>query len=81
MVRNFLFQSITPKDASGRLGYDEKLIEELDPKTTDVLRNMCKRNPPAAQPTYKDKKADLINKHVFCDFIYSTHVCTRIHMI
>ena len=58
-----------PKDASGRLQYDKKLIEELDMKTTDVLRNMCKHNPPSAQPTYKDKKADLIYKRVFCDFI------------
>ena len=44
------------KDASGRLQYDKKLIEELDMKTTGVLRNMCKHNPPSAQPTYKDKK-------------------------
>ena len=70
-----------PKDATGRLHNDKKLIEELDAKTADVLRNMCKHNPPAAQPTYKDKKADLIYKCVFCDFILSTHVCTRIYMI
>ena len=38
-------------------------------KTTAVFRNMCKHNPPLAQPTYKDKKADLIYKRVFCDFI------------
>ena len=30
---------------------------------------MCKHNPPPAQPTYKDKKADLIYKRVFCDFL------------
>ena len=48
---------------------DKKLIEELDTKTTDVLRNMCKHNPPSAQPSYKGKKADLIYKRVFCDFI------------
>ena len=35
-----------PKDVSGRLRCDKKLIEELDMKTTDVLRNMCKHNPP-----------------------------------
>ena len=52
----------------GKLQY-EKLIEELDMKTTDVLRNMCKHNPPSAQPSYKDKKADLIYRCVFCDFI------------
>ena len=57
------------KDASGRLQYDKKLIEELDPKTMDVLRNMCKHNLPVAQPTNKDKKEDLIYKRVFCDFI------------
>ena len=34
-----------------------------------VIRNMCKHNPPSAQPTYKDKKSDLIYKRVFCDFI------------
>ena len=58
-----------PKDASGKLQYDKKLIEELDTKTTDVLCNMCKHNPPSAQPTNKDKKADFIYKRVFCDFI------------
>ena len=52
------------------------MIEELDTKTTDVLRNMCKHNPPSAQPTYKDEKADLIYKRVFGDFIQSTRVCT-----
>ena len=68
MVRNFFFQNITPKNAFGGLQYDKRLIEELDMKTTDVLRNMCKHNPPPTQPTYKDKKADLIYKRVFCDF-------------
>ena len=58
-----------PKDACGRLQYDKKLIEELDMKTMDVLLDMCKHNLPAAQPTYKDKKVDLIHKRVFCDFI------------
>ena len=57
------------KDAFGKLECDKNLIEELDTKTTGVLRNMCKHNPPSAQPTYKDKKADLIYKRVFCDFI------------
>ena len=69
MVRNFLFHSITPKNASGRLQYTKKLIEELDMKTTDMLRNMCKHNPAPTQPTYKDKKADLIYKRVFGDFL------------
>ena len=58
-----------PKDASGRLQYDKKLIEELDMETTDLLRNMCKHNPPPVRRTYKDKKADLIYKRVFCDFL------------
>ena len=35
----------------------------------DMLRNMCKDNLPSAQPTYKAKKADLMYKRVFCDFI------------
>ena len=39
-------------------------------KTTDVLRNTCKHNPPPAQPTYKDKKAGLIYNCVFCNFLY-----------
>ena len=64
-----IFSENYPKDASGKLQYDKKLIEELDTKTTDVLRNMCKHNPLSGQPTYKDKKADLIYKRVFCDFI------------
>ena len=55
-----------PKDAPGKWQCDKKLIKELDTKTTDVLRNMCKHNPPSAQPTYKDKKSDLIYKRVFC---------------
>ena len=67
--KEFFVPGHYPKDASGKLQYDKKLIEELDTKTTDVLRNMCKHNPPSAQPTYKDKKADLIYKRVFCDFI------------
>ena len=58
-----------PKDARGKLEYDKNLIKELEEKTTGVLRNMCKHNPPFAQPTYKDKKANLIYKRVFCDFI------------
>ena len=67
--KEFFVPDHYPKDASGRLQYDKKLIEELDMKTTDMLRNMCKHNPPSTQPTYKDKKADLICKRVFCDFI------------
>ena len=66
-----------PKNAFGRLQYDKKLIEELDLKTTDVLRNMCKHNPPSAQPAYKDKKADLIYQCVFRNFIEST--CAHIY--
>ena len=58
-----------PKDASRKLEYDKNLIKELEEKTTGVLRNMCKHNHPSAQPTYKDKKSDLIYKGVFCDFI------------
>ena len=58
-----------PKHASGKLEYDKNLIKELDTKTTGVLRNMCKHNPSSAQPTYKHKKADLIYKLVFSDFI------------
>ena len=67
--KEFFVPEHYPKDASSKLDYDKKLIEELDTKTTDVLRNMCKHNPPCAQPTYKDKKADLIYKRVFCDFM------------
>ena len=68
-VKDFFVPRHYPKDASGRLEYDKKLIEELDTKTMDMLQNMCKHNPPAAQPTYKDKKAELIYKRVFPDFI------------
>ena len=67
--KEFFVPEHYPKDACGKLEYDKNLIEELDTKTTGVLRNMCKHNPPSAQPTYKDKKADLIYKRVFCDFI------------
>ena len=67
--KEFFVPQHDPQNASGRLQYDKKLIEELDMKTTDVLRNMCKHNPPPAQPTYKDKMADLIYKRVFCDFL------------
>ena len=37
-----------PKDASGKLQYHKKLIEELDTKITEVVRNMCSHNPPSA---------------------------------
>ena len=67
--KEFFVPEHYPKDAPGRLQYDKKLIEELDMKTMDLVCNMCKHNPPSAQPNYKDKKADLIYKHVFCDFI------------
>ena len=66
--KEFFVPEDFPQGASGKLQYDKKLIEELDTKTTEVLRNMCKHNPPSAQPTYKDKKADLIYKRVFCNF-------------
>ena len=69
MVRNFFVLEHYPKNASSRMQYDKKLVEELDMKTADVLRNMCKHNPPSTEPTYKDKKADLIYKRVFCDFL------------
>ena len=40
-----------PEDARGRLEFDNQLIEELDMKLIGILRNMCKNNPLAAQPT------------------------------
>ena len=55
--KEFFVPEHYPKDAFGKLQHDNKLIEELDTKTTDVLHNMCKHNPPSTQPTYKDKKA------------------------
>ena len=67
--KEFSFLEHYPKDASGKLDHDKNLIKELDIKTTGVLRNVCKHNPPSAQPTYKDKKADLIYKRMFCNFI------------
>ena len=67
--KEFFVPEHYPKDACGKLECDKNLIKELDTKTTGVLRNMCKYNPPSAQPTYKDKKADLIYKRVFSDFI------------
>ena len=67
--KEFLVLEHYPKDAVGRLQYGKKLVEELDMKTTDMLRNVYKHHLPAAQPTYKDKRADLIYKRVFCDFM------------
>ena len=67
--KEFFVPERYPKGASGRLDYDKKLIAHLDEKHASVLRNMCKNNPAAAQPTYKDTKADLIYKRVFCDFM------------
>ena len=58
-----------PKDASGRLQYDKKLIEDLDMKTTDVLRNMCKRNPPT-----KIKRRTSSTSVCFAAS-YKAHVC------
>ena len=51
--KEFFVPGHYPKDACGKLQYDKKLIEELDTKTTDALRTMCKHNSPSAQPTYK----------------------------
>ena len=45
------------------------MMEELDTKTTDVLRNMCKHDLSATQPTYKDIQALVNYKRVFCNFI------------
>ena len=67
--KEFVVPKDYPKHGSGKLEYDKNLIKKLDTKTTGVLRNMCKHNPPCAQPTYKDKKADLIYRRVFCNFI------------
>ena len=67
--KEFFVPEHCPNDASGKLQYDKKLIEELDMKTTDMLRNMCKQNPPSTQPTYEDKNAGLMYTCVFCDFI------------
>ena len=54
-AKEFL-SKVLPKDVCGRLEYDTKMIEELDMKLTGVLRNICKNNPPAAQPTPKRYK-------------------------
>ena len=67
--KEFFVPEHNPKDASRKLEYDKNPIKELETKTTGMLHNMCKHNPPSVQPTYKDKKADLIYKCVFCDFI------------
>ena len=74
--KGFFVPEHSPKDACGKLQYDKKLSEEPDMKTTDVVRYTCRRNPPSAQPTYKDKKADLMYKLVLCNFIQSRRVCT-----
>ena len=78
--KEFFVPKYYPKDASGKLQYDKKLIEELDTKTTDVIRSMCKHNPPLAQLTYKDKKADLIYKRVF-SHVCAPHICICIFMM
>ena len=39
--KEFFVPEHYPKDASVKLDYDKKLIEELDTKTTGVLCNMC----------------------------------------
>ena len=68
-AKEFVVPEHHPKRGFGKLEYDRNLIKELDTKTTGVLRNMCKHNPSSTQPTYKDKKANLIYKRVFCDFL------------
>ena len=67
--KGFFVSQHYPKDSFGRLQCDKKLIEELGMKTTDVLRNMCKHNLPAAQPTYKDKRRTLSTSVCFVTFI------------
>ena len=75
--KEFFVLERCPKDASGRLEYDKKMIKELDPKLTGLVRNMCMNNPLAAQSTPKDTKADFIYKLGFCGAtIHSGRVAT-----
>ena len=77
--KEFFVPKHYPKDASGRLEYDKKLPEELDTKTMDVLRNMCKHNLPAAQPTYKDKRRTSSTGVCFATSC-KAHVCAPIYI-
>ena len=64
-----IFSSRALPQASSGSEYDKKKIKELYAKLTGALHNICKNNLPAAQPTPKDTKADLIYKRVVCNFI------------
>ena len=68
MVRNFLLQHY-PKDASGKLQYDHKFIEELDTKTADVLRNMCN---PQHNPLIKIRRWSSSTSVCFASSLYIT---------
>ena len=68
-AKDFFVPGHFPKDAPSKFESDKNLIQDLDTKTTALLCNMCKHNPPYVQPTYNDKEAVLIYKAVFCDFL------------
>ena len=72
--KEFFVPEHYPKDAFGKLQYDKKFIKEVDTKTTDVLRNMCKHNAPSAQPSYKDKRPTSSTSVCFATS-YKAHVC------
>ena len=58
-----------PNNSLGTLCNDNGAMGYRDSKLTSVLWALCTTNPEAAQPHHSDTKADLINKHVFRDWL------------
>ena len=59
-----------PQNADGQLRNDQAFCIELQGKLKTALFGMCTNNPTVrSKPCHADTKADLIFKHVFCNYL------------
>ena len=59
-----------PQNADGQLRNDPEFFSKLQGALKRALFGMCTKNPiEAGKPSYTDTKADLIFKHVFCNYL------------
>ena len=59
-----------PQNADGQLQNDQESCFKLQGELKTALFGMCTHNPTvAAKPRHADNKADLIFKHVFCNYL------------
>ena len=76
----FFVREHYPKDASGRLEYDKNLIKELEEKTTGVIRNMCKHNPPTKTRSRTSSTSACFATSYKAQ-VCAPHICIYIFMI